>query len=215
VNWKRYEIGGDDGYLLLETRGDGDGDPVKITYSSAVHAYGAQHETLSDNKIVYYPSSYIPTGNMEKTREADTLFSAFPSEILPLGYFDVELRFAPNYASDQWTESRHDLVYIDEANRVTMELAAAGGTLLLKSHNTELKATVAATWARDQELRIIARSTPTIRELSLEIASVGIFSISDMDVGPSPTNKNVYILGDASGAQECADLRYIGFFPPK
>jgi len=210
TTWKRYEVASAEGDFLLQTLYDTiDMNPplISATESAGVYGYGAQHEPDA-----LYPSSFIPTQADERTRAADKLYSSLPSKLIAGGHFHVKLVFAPNYASNEASAARHDLVYMDENNRVTMLLAPEGGTLLLKTGGKELKASAPATWSREQALTIEASSTSTIRELSLSGATTGFFAISDMQIETSPTNKNVHILGNTSGAQECADLRSVVFY---
>ncbi|TKD02451.1 hypothetical protein E8A74_28575 [Polyangium fumosum] len=208
ANWKRYEVGEDDGYFLLETRGDGDGDPAPIETSTAVFAYGAQLETKDNNSSVKYPSSYIPTTQaQERTREADKLSVIAPPIVAPDGYFHVKIRFAPNYATAETTENEHDLLNINNDNRLFFRFSDR--KIVFRINKVEL-ASVELAWIRDQEIQVEAIHSAT--EQRLIVSAGGTFSGPAQP--PVPVNNSFYVLGNGSGAQECADLRYLGFFEP-
>jgi hypothetical protein len=215
TNWKRYEAGSSDGFFVLETRKDADGDPPAIMYSSSIHAFAAQHETFSDNKVPKYPSSYIPTADVERIREADSLYTNFFGEIFQYGpYLNMVIKFAPNYASTEALID-HDILYMEGPNRLYFD--ASTQKFVLKTNNQTLTGPAAgtATWKREQELTLTIKTSPQGREFSLSGADTGNFSkLGDAMDTPSVTNTPIYILGNDKGAQECADLRYIGFFKP-
>jgi hypothetical protein len=207
MKWTRYSLAAGAGPLFITTRDDPPGAGV-INGNTSTVTFGMQLE-----QAVKYPSSYIPTGGAKVTRAADKLYSTFPSQILPGGYFDVEIHFAPNYASGEATAAQHTLLYIDNNNRLYIDYPS--GAVVLKTGGQTLQSAAGATWKREQELVIIARNLQNKRELSLTGASTGNFSISDAQDQPTPTNKNVYILGTDMGAEECADLRQIAFYKPQ
>ncbi|MRG92535.1 hypothetical protein GF068_11430 [Polyangium spumosum] len=208
MNWKRYEVGVDDGYFLLETRGDADGDPMAIATPTTVLAYGAQHETKADNKAVKYPSSYIPTLDMERTREADVLSIIAPTDVAPDGFFHVKIRFAPNYATGENFENEHDLLFINADNRIFFRFS--DNKIVFKIEKDDL-VSASLTWIREQPIDVEAIHAPSGRKL---IVSGGGGSFSGPALAPVPTNNPFYLLGRSAGAQECADLRAIMFYQP-
>lgn len=204
TGWRRYGIAGASGYCRLETRGDGDGVPVAITEPTTITAYGAQLEAG-----VAYPSSYIPTQNFGRTREADKLYVNAPAVVAPSGYFHVKIRFAPNYASGETTASEHDLLYIDASNRLYLRFL--DGKIVLRLGGQDLES-LPTTWQREQEITVEAIHSPTERRL--RVTGVSPSDLADVPGEPIPLAKPFYILGNDTGPQECADLRYLGFFPP-
>jgi hypothetical protein len=217
TKWKRYEVGEAAGYYRLETRGDADGDPPAIPAATSIFAYGAQYESLADGKTVHYPSSYIPTMGAVRTREADILFSNSATTLLPNGYWNVEIHIAPNYATSEQTDTQHDVIFLDGNNHLYLYFELGMGRLVLKTGSYSLSGPPVGTmtWSREAELVIRVKTSPAGRELSLTGASSGNFQVIDMLDKPTPANlPALYILGNANGAQECADLRYLGFFPP-
>ncbi|MDC3959947.1 phage head spike fiber domain-containing protein [Polyangium jinanense] len=205
--WRRYELSNVSGYFRLETRGDSDGDPFPILADKSVFAYGAQHELN-----VKYPSSYIPTLEAERTREADILRTSFAASLLPGGSFHVILKIAPNYASTENVSDEHHLLYM--SNRFGLWLDLKNSKVVLESDDNQLAGPTGVTWSRDQELVVEAKVTSAGRFLSLKNASGGNFEVSDVVATPWPTNLPIYILSRDTGAQECADLRSVAFYQP-
>ena len=204
TGWRRYGIADASGYLRLETRGDGDMDPPPITQPSSITAFGAQLEPG-----VAYPSSYIPTQEAERTREADRLFVNAPALVAPGGYFHLKLTFSPNYATGENKENEHDLFHIDSSNRIYLRFS--DGKIVLRIQGKDLDS-LPLTWQREQEIAVEAIHSPSGRRLIVSGANPTDFS--DTALEAIQTNVPMYILGNTTGAQECADLRYIGFFPP-
>lgn len=217
TTWKRYDVANAEGYFRLETTADSDGDPLAIMGNTSTVAFGAQYESLVPDAFAHYPSSYIPNTAMARTREADKLFSNFYGEIFAAGgYLNMVLKFAPNYATGE-EAGDHDIFFIDAANRIYFDSSKA--QFVLKTNNTPLAAPVAGmvSWKREQELTITVKTSAAGREFSLSGADGGNFSkVADPGAtdAPVPTNKPIYILSKDTGATECADLRYIGFFKP-
>jgi hypothetical protein len=203
TGWGRYGVADGSGYFRLETRGDTDGSPLAITEPSSVTAYGAQLEPGMN-----YPSSYIPTQNGERTREADKLYvnSANAAAVAPGGFFHVKLAFAPNYATGENKAAGHDLLWFDSANRVYLRFS--DNKIVLRIDGKEI-ASAPLAWAREDKITVEAVHSPSGRRLTV--------SGADVTGAPSvaiPSLTVIHVLGDNNGAQECADLRYIGFFPP-
>jgi hypothetical protein len=207
--WKRYGFVGASGYIRLEAGADPDGMPAEIAGITAVVTYGAQIETDASNQVVKYPSSYIPTKDIQKVREADILTVKTPGEVAPGGYFHVKIRFAPNYASGEHLKNEHDLLYIN--NNYRLYLKTQDNTIILRLDGQTI-ISPALTWQRDQEFVVEAIHSPTERRLIVSAPTT--LDLSGTPVSPAPNNIPYKILGNTTGAQECADLRYIGFFQP-
>lgn len=214
-SWQRYVVGVGDGRFFLDTVGNAMSKAPSFSSNSTIYAFGAQHETDGNGAIVQYPSSYIPNGGMDRDREADRLYSNVMAELMPGGYFHVILTFAPNYASTEATAGYHNLLHVNAGNGLRFDFN--GGRLMLESTSNAIAGPTSGviTWDRDQTLTVEAKSTPAGRSLSLSGATTGNFEVSDAGDRPWPIVAELQILGDNNGAQECADLRSIGFWEPK
>lgn len=212
--WSRYSVGIGDGSLFLTTAPNNVVGVPEIKVPTVIHAFGAQHETDGNGNTMKYPSSYIPTTDKDVIRDADSLYSKSAQEILPGGYFHVIVRVALNYARDEGFSNFHHLLFINSTNNLRIDLTNKKVTLVGVSNTLSGPTSGALDWDREQEIRIEAQVTPTGRMLSVSGAKAGNFTISDMENKPWPENGTVWILGDTSGSEECADLRYIGFFKP-
>ncbi|UQA64071.1 phage head spike fiber domain-containing protein [Polyangium aurulentum] len=205
--WQRYEISDAAGYFRLETRGDNkDPEPAPIASPTTITAYGAQHEPGAD-----YPSSYIPTQSDERTREPDKLYVHAPGLVAPGGFFHLKLTFAPNYAHGENGASEHDLFWSDNDNRVFLRFSDNKIVLRIDGQNIE---SLPITWQREQAITVEAVHSLTERRLIVSGATPSNFSDAPLPLKPVSLLAPFYILGNNDGAQECADLRYIGFFPP-
>lgn len=214
IGWRRYSAGIGSGGFLLSTEGNALSGASAITEPTTIHAFGAQHETDGNGSTMKYPSSYIPTADTDVTRDADSLYSDSANELIPGGYFHAIVKFAPNYASNEWFSKTHQILYLNTTNHVRLDLDK--GKLVLECAGSILTGPTsgALSWDRETELTVEVKVTPRGRWLSVSGAKGGNFEVSDVEDRAWPSNGRVYILGDTSGAQECADLRYIGFFAP-
>jgi hypothetical protein len=213
-NWNRVSLGSGSGEFFLDTIGDLQSSAAPIPSPTTIHAYGAQHETDGNGILVKYPSSYIPTTGKNRLRSEDRLASNRAQELIPGGYFHAIVKFAPNYAWNEGTSLFHHVLFVNSTNAVRIELDKGKVTLLGTGNGLSGPTSGALTWLREQELTVEIVLAPKYRMLSVSGADEGNFSVSDTADTPWPSNGNVYILGDTGGAQECADLRYIGFFQP-
>lgn len=213
-DWNRVSLGTGSGEFFLDTVGNPSSNASPIMQPSAVYAHAAQHETDSTNDPVHYPSSYLPNTDKSRLRDADRLYTSNTNEVLPSGYFHIIVKFAPNYAANEGSEAFHHIFYVNTGNQLRIELEQ--GKIALESGGKSLTGPGSGSlvWSRDQELLVEVKVTPRGRTLSVSGATAGNFTVSDAENRPWPTDTRLYILGTSGGSQECADLRYIGFFKP-
>jgi hypothetical protein len=106
------------------------------------------------------------------------------------------------------------LLFGNTTNNVRIELEKGRVVIECSGNNLIGPQLGTLVWTREQELTVEVHVGKNGRKLSVSGAKEGNFEVSDAEDRPWPTNSDVHILGDPSGAQECADLRYIGFFAP-
>jgi len=154
-----------------------------------------------------YPTSYIPTTSGTVTRNADVLSIPTPAGISPNGFVDVDLTWVPHYAqSEQGVD--HDLLFFDSSNRLYVQQSTSkiilrvGGSNVLSS---------ALTWSRNQALRIRAQHRSNGRTLVVSGATTGDGTTTGGAQSAISLPGTAYLLGNASGGQECSDLRSILF----
>lgn len=204
TEWRRYSVvqaKDEVAEVALETRDRPVGAGV-IAGATSFAAFGAQMEAGAA-----YPSSYIPTKDGPVTRAAEVLSSAVPAELLPGGFLDVELSIAPSYAEHEQGVD-HDLLFIDADNRLVLEAKTHQVALIIGG---DVIRSDALTFEREQALVITAKSSKDGRELTVAGASTGSGTKTGAAAGPIALSTSIYILGSASGAEECADLRSIRF----
>lgn len=212
--WTRLDVGVGKGALFIDTAGNGQSDFPPIPGSSEVWAYAAQLETDGSGASVNYPSSYIPTGGNDVARDPDELWSDAGATLLPDGYFHVVMKIAPHYSNVEGSSTYHHLLFANLSNQLRIELKESkiaiecAGSVLSGPNSGTLA------WSRETELTIEAKVTPAGRYLKVSGADSGNFEVSDSVDRPWPAENKFYILGDSSGPQEGADLRYIGFKHP-
>ncbi len=211
--WTRlYAVG--KGGLFIDTVGNAQSGLPPIGGQHELSVYGAQVETDGNGGTVMYPSSYIPTESNDVTRDPDELWSDAGATLLPDGYFHVVLKIAPHYSNFEGSSTYHHLLFANLSNQLRIELKESkiaiecAGSVLSGPNSGTLA------WTRETELTIEAKVTPAGRYLKVSGADSGNFEISDSVDRPWPADNKFYILGDSSGPQEGADLRYIGFKPP-
>ncbi|HMY16053.1 MAG TPA: hypothetical protein PKA58_06970 [Polyangium sp.] len=214
TEWTRLYAGVGKGGLFIDTAGSDPSGAPSIDGTSELFAFAAQHETDGNGAIALYPSSYIPTDSTDVTRDPDELWSDAGLTLLPNGYFHVVMRVALNYASTEGSSTYHHLLFGNLSNQLRIDLKQnkivleGSGSILAGPNSGTLE------WIRETELTIEAKVTPTGRYLKVSGAYGGNFEVSDSTDRPWPVLEKFSILGDSSGAQECADLRYIGFYEP-
>lgn len=175
--------------------------PRALAAAGSLTLYGYQIETGK------YPGSVIPTAGAAVTRAADVLSVASPSVIAPGGFFDLTIVVAPNYATAEQAAD-HDLLFFDTNNRVFIQQSTAkvvlriGGADVLSS---------ALTWSREQGLTIRAAHKASGRTLTVSGATTGNGTATGGAASAISLPGTAYLLGNASGAEECSDLRSVLF----
>jgi hypothetical protein len=207
AEWRRLSVtfGMDsNSAIALETRNIPPNSGV-ITQATSMVAFAGQVEAGAA-----YPSSYIPTTNKKVTRATEKLSATPGSELLPGGYLDVIMRFAPNFASTEQGLGEYNILFINPQNRVYLRRTAAETTVVLRIDDVQLPS-MPITFEREQELTITAKDLPSGIELTVAGATQGNGKVPGGAGFTLPTNKPIYILSKDSGAEECSDLRYISF----
>jgi hypothetical protein len=205
TSWRRYSVpSASTGYIRLETR-DLPVGAMKISDTTIIAAFGAQVEAG-----VKYPSSYIPTDTGKAlTRAADKL-GIKTTSLSTDEFFHVKIRFAPNYASNEVsTSGEHDLLFIDGDDRLYLRFFDR--RVVLEIGGQTLESPMLPDWQREDEITVEAIHSTKVR--FLHVKSPALEWSMDASAQVKVTGKaDWYILGNSNGAQECADLRYIGFF---
>ncbi len=150
-----------------------------------------------------YPTSAFPAASTNATRAADVLAVPAPANLAPGGYFDLDLTFAPNYSSADMGVD-HDLVFFDSNNRVFVQQSTL--KIVLRIGGADVLSS-ALTWSRETAIRVQAKHLSTGRSLTISGASTGNGAASGVAVSTFSLPATAYVLGNASGAEECADLR--------
>lgn len=202
-NWARYDVYDSRSvgqYVLLDFgqfggAGTGRGQAAGAT----AYTWGAQLELG-----VKYPSSYFPVANAAENqlRAADVLSCPSPSTIMPGGYFDLRFVVSPHYASTE-TLVDHDLLFVDSNNRLFFR--QSDRKLVLKVGGNSI-ASAALTFNRNYALVVRAKSTATAFSLSVAGAISGNGTTTGSVQSAISLPSTVYVLGNASGSQESADL---------
>jgi len=206
--WHRYVVvlqGSQDLTLdvALETRMYGPYPAINVATVTAV--FGLQVEAGAR-----YASSYIPTTGSPVTRQAERLFIHDAPERFPSGFFDVELSFAPHYASDQlFPGDEHDLVYFGSQNRVFVR-HSGGGTSVCMTVADEERCSGVLTWTAESVLTMRATHSSAGRTLLVDGSDQGAVTVEAPASSPLVVPRMVDILGNGQpGAQQGADLRRI------
>jgi hypothetical protein len=153
-----------------------------------------------------YPTSYIGDidGSSSFVRSADVL-SADSNTVAPGGFFDIEMVIRPHYATSEISPGgAHDLLYLDEDNRVYFD-EATSTMYFLENGSTTIS--TAATWSRDATITVRMRYLAGLVELTISGASTGngTTTVSQTNTALALPSR-LYLLGNSSGAQESADL---------
>jgi hypothetical protein len=179
-----------------------------VTATGATRFWGIQVEQGS------YPTSFIGADNLTFSRSADTL-SIDSSQIAALDtsvFFIFSLRYAPLYTHGETTID-HDLLFLDSTRRIFFrqsdkKIVATWGTTSVTSD--------ALTFPRDRELSITFVHGPgpsgqSARVLMVSGAASGNGTWVANGTAPSVSWPTLYLLGNASGAQEGAALASVSF----
>jgi Tc toxin complex TcA C-terminal TcB-binding domain/ABC toxin N-terminal region/Neuraminidase-like domain/Concanavalin A-like lectin/glucanases superfamily len=152
-----------------------------------------------------YLTSFIGADNATFTRAQDTLFADVASMgVATDGYFDVELAYAPLYAQDEAGDD-HDLLFVDSNNRVYFDESAA--TIVARIGGVDVTS-AALTFSRHQEVTVTVSHQASGVVLTIAGATTGNGTTTGTaQAALSPAPSQVYVLGNASGAQEGAELR--------
>jgi hypothetical protein len=180
----------------------------EVVGTTNVYAFGAQVEQGAT-----YPSSYIPTGAVKVTRAAETLYSDQGDKLLPNGYLNVTMRFAPHFASHEQQAQEYHLLQIGGAaigakNR--LYIRQSDHKVVLKLNDLPYES-APVEFSREQELTITVKDLPNV---GVQLTIAGATSGNGTTIGAALVqlpNLPIMILGSDKGAQECADLRYIKF----
>lgn len=151
-----------------------------------------------------YPTSVIMTIGTPVTREAERLSTTKAAEILADKLVDVTLTYSPLYADGEMMAD-HDLIYLDAGTRL---YATTKGEIILKtaSGTTTLSTDTPPLWKRGSEIKIHATFGPAERSMQVTIDGNGPGPTTNVG-GALPSVSQIFILGNAGGAQESADLR--------
>jgi hypothetical protein len=180
-----------------------------VTATGATRFWGIQAEQGA------YPTSFIGADNLTFSRSADTL-SVDAAKLAALdstGFFIFTLRYAPLYAHSE-TAGDHDLLFLDSTRRIFFrhsdkKIVATWGTTSVTSD--------ALQFPRDGELTILFVHGPgssggqSARVLTVSGATSGNGSWTATGTAPAVSWPTLYLLGNASGAQEGAALFSVGF----
>ena len=191
--------------IVLDTKNQPAGAGVILGTSSFL-AFGAQAEAAN------YPSSYIPNTTTKTKRSLETLLipAAKAGDVLKNGFFELTIRFAPNFAHTELSTDYH-FFQIHDGEKWRVYMDSATKAIHVKFNNTELVASNALQFARESEIEVKVQNleSDTVK-LSVSGAGLvggGIFN-SQTAVVPAPTGFDIFILSHHDGAEECSDLRY-------
>ncbi len=151
-----------------------------------------------------YPGSAIGPG---VSRAADVLSLSSPALVAPGGFFDATIVVAPNYTQAE-QGSDHDLLFFDTNNRVFVK--ASDHKIYLRIGGVDVVSS-ALTWSRNQAITVHASHLAAGRALVVSGATSGNGTTTGTAVAAITLPATAYVLGNASGAQECSDLRALGF----
>lgn len=196
--WSRWE---------RNNAGDGSSTLQQAMYADAatdaafaLYGYGAQTE------VGKYPSSLVPTAGATVARAADVHSIPSPALIAPGGFFDATMVVAPNYAHAEHGVD-HDLINF---GTVRAYLNASDHKVYLHTGGLDV-ASSALTWSRDQALSLRLVHARSGRRIEVSGATTG----NGITTGGADASFSLpgtaYLIGSSSGAQECADLRFVQF----
>ncbi len=175
-----------------------------VSDTGAASIWGVQVEDRQ------YPTSFIGADNATFVRAAGTL-TAPSSSTTEGGYFDVEIEFAPQFASDE-TGADYVLLYIDANDFLYFSSSSRSIVLILDS--TVVVVSSALTFARGDVLTIRAQHRPDRAAVTVTGASVGDSETVVAAVLPLTMPGTLTLCGGASGATEGVILYGVTFYHP-
>lgn len=105
------------------------------------------------------------------------------------------------------------LLWWDASNQIFLRQADA--KLCVKIGGSVALASAALTWSREQALTLGVHLAPGgALTLSVAGATTGNGTTTAAGVAAFTTQATAYLLGTSAGAQECTDLRALGFYAP-
>lgn len=164
------------------------------------------YASYAQAEIGAYPSGAMLSVGSANAHGADILSVPVPANVAPGGFFDQRFVFAPHYASTE-SEAEHDIFFLGAGNRGYFSNADRkvyfhfGGLADLSSG--------ALTFAREVVLDVRLTYRASHRRLSVRNAATGA---TLYDSGPQAAGSAIslpataYLMGNASGSQECASL---------
>lgn len=184
--------------MIFDTRDEPSGAGVLVG-TRVLRAYGPQAEASA-----LYPSSYIPTTGLTRTRAADVSGPYTASALCPGGYFHFVRTFAPLYATAEQSADRN-LFYLDANNRVFLRQSDA--KVVMRIGGADI-ASAALSWSRNQPITVEAIHSRRLgRRLIVNGTAVTASAASAITL-PA----NLYLGGTSSGAEECDALHAIGLY---
>lgn len=218
TSWKRYSIvspNGLMGEIAFGTTDTPQGSGV-IPGVRSVYAFGAQVEGDA-----LYPSSYIPTLDNPQTRSPERLYTkqGALASLVPDGYFDILIKFAPNYelslgVNEMW-ETELDILFFSAATGV--RLRAADRKLIMRVDHVTIELGP-VTFSREQELTLRVTNRKG-QGFSMELSGAtegngSATGMPDFAIQTAQLSQLHLFSSDGGSAKECQDLRYMGFFKP-
>lgn len=190
--------------LVFDTKNQPAGAGV-ISGQTSFLAFGAQAEKAN------YPSSYIPTTNATVTRETEELMipGTKLATIIPNKYFELTIRFAPNFADTELSTDYH-LFQIHDGEKWRIYLKASSKQVIVVLNNGTYITSDPITFSREQELEIHLKNLQgMLVELTIGGATTGSGTFMSAMNGIAATNNvDTFILSHHDGAEECSDLRF-------
>jgi hypothetical protein len=208
TTWTRYSFTNamnENGSIVLETR-DRPSGAGRILGPTQTVAYAGQVEPNAA-----YPSSYIPTTDADVTRAAEKLWSPMPAALVQDGFFRINLRFAPNYASGEQAGDHELLVF--KGNNDRLFVRAMDNAIVLRVDGLEITSDPLE-WSREQPITVVAVNSTTELSLGVMGATTGDGAKTQGVGKPMQLDPELYILSNSNGTTECADLRFISFSQP-
>lgn len=151
-----------------------------------------------------YPTSFMGSDNVTFARGADVL-RVPPAAMAPGGFYDITTRFRTHFVENE-TDNDVDVIFFDPNNFVRLRTS---DKRMVMSVNSEIIEIDPLTFSRHQELIVRAQHTLTGRRLTVSGATGGNGTVSGIAKPSMLLSLDAYLLGNASGASEGVDLRFI------